>query len=108
MHRRLEELPAGTRAIVLLQVPDAGDRRALASAAQLDLQWVSTTQEWEGALRALALPPQPGYVWCSGESAVMARARQLLLIERGHLREDARIAAYWKPGATGHHEELAT
>ncbi len=106
VHRRLEELPAGTRAIVLLQVPDAGDRRALASAARLELQWVATPQEWEAALRALALPPQPGYAWCAGEAGAMARARQILLVDKAHPREDARIAAYWKPGATGHHEEL--
>jgi NADPH-dependent ferric siderophore reductase len=106
IHRRLEELPAGTRALVLLQVPGAGDRRALASAARLDLQWVSTAQEWEAALREMALPPGAGYAWCAGESQVMARARQILLVDKAHPREDARIAAYWKPGVASHHEEL--
>lgn len=106
IHRRLEELPAGTRALVLLQVPDAGDRRALASAARLDLHWVSTAQEWEAALRELALPSGAGYAWCAGEAQVMARARQILLVDKAHPREDARIAAYWKPGVASHHEEL--
>ena len=38
--RRLAELPAHTRATVRIQVQNPADRRALPSAAQLDLQWV--------------------------------------------------------------------
>jgi NADPH-dependent ferric siderophore reductase len=106
IHRRLEELPAATRALVLLQVPDAADRRALASAARLDLQWVSTAEEWVEALRALPLPPGAGYAWCAGEASVMAQARQVLLVEKQHPREDLRVAAYWKPGACEFHENL--
>ena len=38
--RRLAELPATTAATVRIHVRNAADRRALATAAQLDLQWV--------------------------------------------------------------------
>ena len=106
IHRRLEELPATARALVLLQVPDAADRRALASAAPLELQWVSTAEEWVSALRALRLPAGQGYAWCAGEAGVMAQARQVLLAEKRHPREDMRVAAYWKPGASEYHENL--
>lgn len=106
VNRRLEELPAGAKTIVLLQVADAADRREFTSAADVSLQWVSNTDEWLSALSALALPPGQGYVWCAGEASAMARARQIMLVEKSHPREDARIAAYWKQGASDHHEEL--
>lgn len=104
--RRLEELPAGSRALVLLQLPEAADRRPLPSAAQIDLQWAASSAEWLAALRALKLPGGQGYAWCAGEAAVMALARQILLVDKGHPREDAKIAAYWKPGASDFHETL--
>lgn len=106
VHRRLEELPAGAHAIVLLQVPDAADRRELATDARLELRWVASADEWVAALSATALPPGQGYAWCAGEASVMARARQVLLVDKAHPREDMRVAAYWKRGASDHHEEL--
>jgi NADPH-dependent ferric siderophore reductase len=104
--RRLEELPAGRRALVLMQLPDAADRRALPSAAQVELQWVASSAEFLAALRALQLPAGAGYAWCAGEAGVMAQARQILLVDKGHPREDSKIAAYWKPGASDFHETL--
>lgn len=106
IHRRLEELPATTRAIVLLQIADPADRRPLTSAAHLDLQWVESSDEWLEALRALKLPDGAGYAWCAGEASVMAETRQILLAEKRHPREDLKVAAYWKQGAANHHETL--
>lgn len=106
VHRRLEELPAGTRATVFLQVPDAGDRRPLASAAALDLRWFADAQALAAAVDALQLPAGEGFAWCAGEATEMAGLRQLLLVDKGHPREAARIAAYWKRGASEFHEDL--
>jgi NADPH-dependent ferric siderophore reductase len=104
--RRLEELPAGARVTVLLQVPDAADRRVLRSAAQVDLRWVSDADELIRHVRALALPPGEGYAWCAGEAGAMAALRRVLVEEKGHDRHAVRAAAYWKRGATAHHENL--
>lgn len=106
IHRRLEELPASTRAIVLLQITDPADRRPLASAAHLALHWAASSDEWLAALRALRLPDGAGYAWCAGEASVMAETRQILLTEKGLRREDLKVAAYWKQGAANHHETL--
>jgi NADPH-dependent ferric siderophore reductase len=103
--RRLEELPATTRATVILQV-DGADRRALASAAALSLQWVASAAELVDAVRALNLPPGEGYAWCAGEAAAMAMLRRVLVDEKGHDRHAIRAAAYWKHGAAAHHENL--
>lgn len=104
--RRLEELPRGARAIVVLQVPDVVDRRSLASQADVAVQWVTNTAELLAAVRALALPTGEGYAWCAGEAAAMATLRKILIDEKGHDRHAIRAAAYWKHGAVAHHENL--
>lgn len=104
--RRLTELPAGSRVQVVLQVADAADRRALPSAAAVELQWVATADELQRAVRALELPAGEGYVWCAGEALTTAALRRILVEEKGHDRHAIRAAAYWKHGASGHHENL--
>ena len=104
--RRLEQLPAGSKAIVVLQVADAADRRDFESAANLAVTWVETDAQLLAAVRALALPDGDGYAWCAGEAACMAALRRELVDVKGHPREAIRAAAYWKRGATGHHENL--
>jgi NADPH-dependent ferric siderophore reductase len=106
IHRRLEELPAGTRALVVLQVADAADHRALHSAAALSVQWVPTAQALLQAVHALDLPPGEGYAWCAGEAGTMAALRQLLVEVKDLPRHAMRVAAYWKRGASAHHENL--
>lgn len=109
--RRLEELPAGTRAIAIVAVPPA-DRRALSTAADLELLWVDADADGAAllaAVRALELPgPEEGegYAWCAGEAAEMAALRKVLVDEKGHDRHAIRAAAYWKRGAANHHETL--
>ncbi|MDB5999064.1 MAG: FAD-binding protein [Rhizobacter sp.] len=103
--RRLEELPPGAKAIVVLQVDEA-DRQPLHSAASLDLTWVATEDGLMQAVRELALPSGEGYAWCAGEAAAMAALRRVLVEDKGHPRQAIRAAAYWKRGATAHHENL--
>ena len=104
--RRLEQLPAGTRAIVILRVADPADRRALRSDADVRLAWVDDDAALLAAVRALELPAGDGYAWCAGEAAAMAALRRVLVEDKGHPRESIRAAAYWKRGATAHHENL--
>ena len=104
--RRLEELPATTRAIVVVQANDPADRRSLQSTAALSVQWVADTPALIAAVRALELPPGAGYAWCAGEAAAMATLRRMLVEEKGHDRHAIRAAAYWKEGAVAHHENL--
>ncbi len=106
INRRLDELPTGTRAIVVIQVADAADRRELRSAADLSVQWVPDSDTLLDAVRALELPPGEGYAWCAGEASAMASLRRLLVEGKGLDRRAMRVAAYWKRGATAHHENL--
>ena len=103
--RRLEELPAGARAIVLAQVQEE-DRRAFATTADLTVQWFAQPDELIEGMRALDLPAGEGYAWCAGEARVMATVRRILVDEKGHDKHAIRAAAYWKQGAAAHHENL--
>jgi NADPH-dependent ferric siderophore reductase len=103
--RRLGELPGTSRAVVML-MGDAGDRRALASKAQLDVRWVETAEELVDAVQAMPVPAGEGFAWAAGEAATMARLRAVLANDKGMPKEAMRIAAYWKQGASNHHENL--
>lgn len=103
--RRLEELPAETEAIVLVHAAPA-DRRTFPTAARLRLQWVDSDEDLLAATRALTLPPGEGYGWAAGEASTMAALRRVLVEEKKHPRTAMRVAAYWKRGASSHHENL--
>lgn len=104
--RRLEELPAGARVEVLLQVPDEADRRPLPTAADARVTWVADGAAALATVRAWPLPPGEGYVWAAGEASEMAELRRILVDEKGHDKRAIRAAAYWKRGASAHHENL--
>ena len=104
--RRLGELPASTTARVLVQTDDRADRRTLASAAALEVEWVDTRDALVDAVAATTLPDGDGYAWCAGEAAAIARIRTVLVADKGHDRRAIRASAYWKRGASGHHEDL--
>lgn len=105
MRRRLEELSASAKVLVIA-LANAADRHPFTTKAQLDLHWVGSASELVSALRAIPLPPGEGFVWCAGEAAAMADVRDVLSREKGHPKEAMRIAAYWKRGVVGHHENL--
>ena len=107
MARRLAELPAGTRVIVLAQLADPSVLNLQASPAQVSLQQADAPEALYAMAEALPLPAGEGYVWAAGEASAMARLRDLLLVGKGHPREAARIAAYWKRGTAEFHEELS-
>lgn len=102
IERRLAELPAGTRAIVRVQLGNPADARAWTSRAALDCAFVPSLAQ---ALEPLALPAGEGFIWGAGENALMAALRAPLLAKGAHARR-MRLSAYWKRGVADHHEEL--
>ncbi|WP_342130830.1 siderophore-interacting protein [Hydrogenophaga sp. OTU3427] len=106
VHRRLEELPRGTRVLAVLEAHDPAERRTMATDVDLDLRWVVSTDELLATVRDLPLPPGEGFAWGAGEASGMARLRQVLIDAKGHPREAMRVAAYWKRGVSEHHENL--
>lgn len=111
IRRRLDELPSSARTLVIAQLADAADREALQAAArkgaEVEWRWARTADELIAQVRACPLPPGEGFAWAAGEAAAMAALRDVLLVEKGHPRESARVSAYWRRGSDGFHEELA-
>jgi NADPH-dependent ferric siderophore reductase len=104
--RRLEELPAGSRAFVFV-LADEADRRDFAGAARIEAQWADSDEALLAALEGLALPSvETGFAWGGGEASLMARVRQVLA-DKGVPKQHMRVSSYWKRGVADHHEDLA-
>jgi len=103
--RRLEELPEGSRAFVLV-LADEADRRKFVTRAQAEAQWLPSNEALLTALKGLALPAaDTGFAWGGGEAALMVQVRQVLL-EKGVPKQHMRVSSYWKRGVADHHEDL--
>ncbi len=103
----IESLPAGVRAVALVEVDGPGDELELTSAADVDLRWLhrgdavaGTTTLLDDAVRALAWPEGRVQAFVHGESALLKSVRPHLLDERGVARADISVSAYWRRGAT--------
>lgn len=105
MRRRLEELPASARVIVVAAVGEE-DRLAFGGAARADVHWVDDAGALAGAVRALPLPPGDGFAWAAGEAQAMRRLREVLAADKALPKEAMRVSAYWKRGVADHHEDL--
>jgi len=104
--RRLQELPASTKAIAVVQINDVSDIRDIPSTANVDLQWVTTSEDVFAYIRDLDLPAGDGYTWAAGEGNTMKQLRSLLINEKHLPSSQLRIAAYWKQGTSDFHERL--
>jgi NADPH-dependent ferric siderophore reductase len=92
-------LPAGTPAMVLVEVPGPDDRLPLDGAADLDIVWLyrdgAPGEALEAALRAADLPPGDGRVFLAAEAAAVRRIRRHLLTERALAKEQLYTRGYW-------------
>lgn len=102
--RRLEELPATSQVQVMLLLEDGVTCRPLPSSTKIEC--FNDGETLLNALQALLLPAGEGFAWAAGEANLMKRIRKELAVEKGHPKEAMRVAAYWRHGAEGFHEEL--
>jgi NADPH-dependent ferric siderophore reductase len=110
--RRLEELPAHGRALVVLDTEGEADGYPLTSAAQLEVVKVPRGDTATGAdriievLRNLRIPTGSCFCWVAAESHVARAIRHYLLSERGIDKRWIKAAGYWRRGAVGTHENI--
>lgn len=113
--RQVEELPAGARAIAIVEVSEAADEQAIASEAGVDWHWVhrngaeaGTTDLLVQAVRGIKLLPGEFFTWAAGEANTLRDIRRHLLNERGVNRDWARFNGHWKYNVTNwdHHEPI--
>jgi NADPH-dependent ferric siderophore reductase len=101
--RWLEEMPAGARIEVLLEIPEASDRQPLHSAAHANIHWLdrdgATPGQGDRLEHALGnLPAAAGdtFYWIATESRRARAMRLFLANERGIPTEWIRATGYWK------------
>lgn len=113
--RRLEELPAGARAVAVIEVATADEEQALQSAADVSLTWLhrngaeaGTTSLLLNAIQQTEFPQGDGSFWLAGEAKTLRDVRRHLINERGIAREQLRFNGHWKRGTANHdhHEPI--
>jgi len=112
--RRLEELPAGARALVVIEVDAGSVWPSLASAASIETVWVpragkagAPAAELISALRELKFPNAQCFVWVAVETQAARAIRRYLRDERGIDKKWIKAAGYWQRGAVGAHERIS-
>lgn len=115
--RRLQELPAGSKALVVAEVNAAQDRIDLASQARLEVIWLyrqgGAAGQVDAFLAAIEQLVQQGqwlvgdsFSWVAAETSV-ARQLRKVLIERFKLPKDSiKAAGYWQHGEAGAHTSI--
>jgi len=108
--RRIEELPADTRVIAVIEVEDGAEEQHFSTAADLTLIYVHRNGRPAGmttllldAVRALDFPPGEAFAHLAGESITNKAIRQHLE-ERGWPAEWLKAAGYWLLGTADAHE----
>jgi NADPH-dependent ferric siderophore reductase len=109
--RRLEELPAGTRAVVLAEVDSAADEVTFKSKAEVSVTYVhrngadaGSTDVLARGLKSLKLPKGDYYAWVACESLTVKALRAQLIADHGANPKWIRAAGYWRRGAVAVHE----
>jgi NADPH-dependent ferric siderophore reductase len=111
--RRLEELPAGSHAVVIVEVEDAAEEQSFTSKAKLRIHWVhrhgapaGSGDALSAALRTSEFLPGDCFAWAAAESNVARALRRVLIDERGVNRSWVKAAGYWKRGAAAVHDTI--
>lgn len=108
--RILETLPEAARAVVRIEVADAGEEQDLRSAAALDLRWLhrngrpaGTTTLLQDAVRTVDWPADADavFAWAGCEHAAYRAIRRHLREDKGLGRTQHMVAAYWRRGLHG-------
>lgn len=100
--RRLEELPANSRAIVVIKTCREHARIEFAHQCELDIRWVTEASPpvdgpgaLESSVRQLSLPAGEGFAWAAGEHKEIRAVRKYLTEGLQLPNNRIRAASYW-------------
>jgi NADPH-dependent ferric siderophore reductase len=101
----VEQLPAGARATVLLEVEDETEEQKFSGSGDVDLTWFHRAGSDAGrgdglvaAVEALDFPAGDAQVFVHGEAGFVFRIRKNLFQERGLARDRVSLSGYWRLG----------
>jgi NADPH-dependent ferric siderophore reductase len=108
----IERLPAGERAVAIVEVAGPEEEQPIETAAALDLRWLhrgapprAPSQKLIEALAAFEPPAGVGQALVIGETATVRAQRQSLLA-RGLEKSQIAAEGYWRPGRIGGHDHI--
>jgi len=111
--RRLAELPAGSRAVVLAEVDNKADEIEFKSAAEVSVAYAHRNGAEAGStdllprtLRGLKLPKGDYYAWVACDTPTAKLMRAQLIAEHGGNPKYMRCAGYWRRGTAAIHENI--
>jgi len=111
--RRLEELPRGTRALVVAEVDGPAEEQKFSSAAPFEVIWVHRNTAPAGdpsllleRLRDVTFPAGEYFAWIAAETQVARALRQYLLAERAANKHWVKAAGYWRRGVAATHDKI--
>ncbi len=100
--RRLEELPKGTKAVIVLEVENESCEVSFSGNADVELHWVYRRGRSPGELEALKvavmklqLPLGDYFAWVSAEKSCAMALKELLLNVKGAQEEWVKATGYW-------------
>lgn len=101
----MESLPAGARAEVLVEVPDAAERQEIDCAADARVHWLARDGAAHGDLLARRLADTPigegsVFAWLAGEAGMVRKLRRHLVNDRGVAKSDIAFTGYWRRDLT--------
>ena len=96
--RRLKELPANRRALVVVEVENAAEEQTLNSAASVEVIWVHRdgSNNLLEIVQGLSIPQDKLYAWVATETALSRKVRRVLLDTHGLNEEFVKAAGYWR------------
>ena len=97
--RRLENLAANRRALVIVEVENGKEQQVLESAAEVNVIWVLREGGKDNLLTTVRQIQVPGgslYAWVATESKVSRRIRRVLLDEHGLNEQFVKAVGYWR------------
>lgn len=110
--RRIEELPAGTPVLAVIEVESKAEEQYFQTEADLTLIYVhrsgaapGTTSLLRDAVAKADFPPGEAYAYIAGEVNMARAVKTHLLDQRGFNPEWVKAAGYWHLGVADAHED---
>ena len=110
--RRIEELPAASKVLAVIEVADAAEEQTFDTQAEVSLHYVhrngaaaGTTSLVLDAIKALPFPTGVAYAYIAGEVGMSQSVRAHLQDERGFEPHHIKAAGYWRLGVADAHED---
>jgi NADPH-dependent ferric siderophore reductase len=111
--RRLEELPSGSRAMVIVEITDELEQQSFVTQADLSIHWVyrralaaGSSDGLVAALRAMRPLAGDFFAWAAAETNVARAVRRVLIDEHRANPDWVKAAGYWKRGSVAVHDTI--